>query len=100
VLERDDLHVDSWYFDGENTAHLALHFVEPADILAAWRSGALFFHNMPGRTASHVMIGEDAKGRVIYAVILETEAVGVWKVISAWESRFARRLWNERGASE
>jgi hypothetical protein len=100
VGEPDDITVDGWYFDEENTMHIALHFLEPADILAAWRAHPLYFRNLPGRTATHVMVGEDSKGRLLYAVILETDTIGMWKVISAWESRFVRRLWRNRGVSK
>jgi hypothetical protein len=38
------------------------------------------------------MVGYDSLGRVLYVPILCVEWPDVWRVISAWESRFARRL--------
>jgi hypothetical protein len=42
------------------------------------------------------MVGYDQTGRVLYVPILCVEEPGIWRVISAWESRFAQRLL-ERG---
>lgn len=62
------------------------------DVEHALANAPLFFHNVPGRSATHVMVGQDETGRVLYVPLLCVEAPDVWRVISAWESRFARRL--------
>jgi hypothetical protein len=46
-----------------------------------------------------VMIGGDDRGRVLYVAILGTDKPDIWKPISGWESRVARRLFNQQKQS-
>jgi len=88
--------VDNFDWDGQNVEHIARHDVSPAEVEYALRNGASFFRNLQGRSATHIMIGIDQRGRVLYVPILRIEWPGKWRVISAWESRFARRLISDR----
>lgn len=93
VGELDEiLEVSSLDWDDENVSHIAKHDVAPDDVEYALANAPLFFRNLPGRSATHVMVGQDDLGRVLYVPILCVEPPDVWRVISAWESRFARRL--------
>src|SRR5688572_8346759 len=84
----------AWDPDG-NVAHIAAHDVTPADVHAVLRNVPLFFSNLPGRTATHVMIGEDARGRVLYVPMMH-KGGGRWRVVTAFENRSVRRMWQER----
>jgi hypothetical protein len=75
--------------------HIAVHDVTPADVYAVLRNRPLFLLNLPDRTASHVMIGEDAKGRVLYVPMMH-DGGGRWRVVTAFENRSVRRMWQER----
>jgi hypothetical protein len=101
VLDRDllELAIDGFEWDDDNTSHLARHDVVPADVEAAYANDPLFLQNVPEQTATHVMIGPDARGRILFVAILKTETNGIWRAITSWESRAARRLYNQqRGA--
>lgn len=90
----DDIDVGSLDWDDENRAHIASHGVAREDVEFALANSPWFFRNLSGRSATHIMIGRDAKGRVLYVPLLHVESPdAVWRVISAWESRFARRLY-------
>lgn len=97
VGEPDDS-VDVWWLDwnDENVAHIARHEVTRENVEYVLANAPSFFQNLPDRSATHVMVGYDQTGRVLYVPILCVEEPGIWRVISAWESRFARRLL-ERG---
>ena len=90
----DDIDIDGLDWDDENRSHIARHDVDREDVDFALANSPLFFRNLPGRSATHIMIGRDKKGRVLYVALLRLERPdAVWRVISAWESRFARRLY-------
>ena len=93
VGERDDsIEVLSFDWDDFNVNHVARHDVSREDVEFVLTMAPLFFRNLHGRSATHVMVGRDSLGRVLYVPIFCVEWPGVWRVISAWESRFARRL--------
>ena len=93
VGEPDDgIEVASLQWDDENIDHIARHGVTREDVEHGLANGPLFFQNVPGRSATHVMVGQDETGRVLYVPILCVEWPDVWRVVSAWESRVARRL--------
>ena len=86
--------VDVWWLDwnDEVVAHIGRHQVTREDVEYVLVHSPRFFQNLPGHSATHVMVGKDETGRVLYVPILFAEEPGIWRVISAWESRFARRL--------
>jgi hypothetical protein len=84
------------YGPEQNVEHFARHDVTPEDVLAVLRNGAIFFEGLPGRSATHVMIGRDDRGRVLFVAILAMDEPQLWKPISGWESRLARRLFNQQ----
>ena len=94
MVGQPDDGVDVWWLDwnDEIVAHIARHQITSEDVEYALTNAPRFFQNLPGRSATHVMVGTDQKGRVLYVPILCLEEPGIWRVISAWESRFARRL--------
>ncbi len=100
VGESDYVDVSSLIWDDENVSHIAKHGVAPEHVEYILGNDPLFFENLSGRSATHVIIGTDQLGRVLYVPILRAEWSGVWRVISAWESRFARRLVKEDGNEE
>lgn len=82
VGEPADIEIEGFlweYGPGQNVEHLARHDVSPADVFDVLHSGLLLFENVAGRTATHILIGQDRRGRVLYIAILETEEHGVWK---------------------
>ncbi len=102
VGEQDEIRVSYLDWDEQNTEHIARHDVAPEDLEFVLANGPLFFRNLPGRSATHIMIGRDNYGRVLYVPMLCVEWPDVWRVVSAWESRFARRLYggNQEGSDE
>jgi hypothetical protein len=59
----------------------------------------LGFENLPDRGGTHIMAGPDKAGRILYISIKPTTITGLWEPVTGWESRVARRLWeNERGS--
>jgi hypothetical protein len=93
VGEPADIEVAAFEWTVENVVHIASHYVSPLDVEAVRSSSPLFFVNLPGRSASHVMIGRDGRGRALYVPIVCVSVPDIWLVVSARESRFARRLY-------
>lgn len=91
-----EIDILNWDFDEQNSEHLARHDVEPADIYVVWQSDPAYFLNLPGRIATHIMIGRDASGRTLYVPILETQNPGTWRAVTGWQSSYARRLYDAR----
>jgi hypothetical protein len=100
VREPVDIEILSWEFDEENTEHLARHDVAPEDVLSVWSGSPAFFVNLPDRSGTHIMVGEDSRARWLYIAILETSVHGCWRSITGWQSRIARRLAVNKGGSE
>jgi len=92
VGEPADIVIETFDWDSQLIEHIARHDVGPADVESALRNQARFFLNLPGRSATHVMVGRDRWDRVLYVPILCIDWPDRWRVISAWESRFARGL--------
>lgn len=57
----------------------------------------LFYRNLPGRRASHVMIGRDGRGRSLYIALLAVTEVGNWFPVTGWQSALAHRLLEQEG---
>ncbi len=73
VGEPADIEVDDLDWDAQNVEHIARHDVMPEDVEFALRNGARFFLNLPGRSATHVMVSRDQWRRVLYVPILWLE---------------------------
>ena len=83
-----------WEYEPDgNVEHLARHDVSPDDVYAVLQSSPMFFLNLPEPTASHIMIGPDGRGRVLYIALLATPETGIWKAVTGWDSRLARRIY-------
>ena len=99
-LRRVVIRVDSfvWNFErGRNVEHVARHQLTPGDVDSVLDHAPLFFRNVPGRTATHVMVGRDSQGRALWVGIVRTGKNGEWYPITAMEHRQMRRFLEERG---
>jgi hypothetical protein len=92
--------IQQFEFDSVNREHMARHDVEESDIRAVLEARPLFFMNMPGRTATHVMVGMDGRGRVLFIPMYETDDIGIWRPVTGWESREARAIYAEFEAGD
>jgi uncharacterized DUF497 family protein len=92
VGDRDGIQVSALEWDEQNTEHIRRHGVEPEDVESVLANAPLFFRNLSGRSATHIMVGQDYSGRVLYVPLVCVDWPRVWRVVTAWESRFARRL--------
>lgn len=92
VGEPAEIEVNDLDWDHQNVEHIARHDVGPMEVEFVLGNEPRFFLNKPGRSATHVMVGEDQWGRVLFVPILCVEWPTKWRVISAWESRVARKL--------
>jgi hypothetical protein len=88
VGEQADIEVTGFEFNDDNTSHLARHDVTPMDISAVNGNSPRYFHNLPDRAGSHVMIGPDDRG--------------VWRPVTGWRMtrREALRLYELRGVED
>ena len=100
VGEPAEIIVGAFQWEAAVEEHIARHGLERTDVEEARNSRPMFFENLPGRTATHVMLGRDTQGRILYVAIRFEAPPDVWKVITAWESRLARRLWKEHTGEE
>ena len=64
-------------WDEEIGAHFARHQVAMEDVLAVARSDFLGFENLPDRGGTHVMIGPDSSGRILFVSIRPTSTPGI-----------------------
>ena len=94
VGEPAEIFLEDLYWDEEIREHIRRHSIEQEDVEAVLRGGPRFFSNLPGRAASHVMLGYDGKGRALYVAIQQMSDT-TWAPVTAWESRQARRLLEE-----
>jgi hypothetical protein len=81
-------------WDEANESHLADHGLTAEMVEEVLDNDPLFFNNVPGRTATHVMIGVTNSGSHLRISILETHP-GVWRPITGWRSSEAHRLWQQ-----
>ena len=86
-----DIDISGLDWDDENVDHIARHEVEPADVEFVLANAPLFFRNLPGRSATHVVVGWDSKDRALFVPVLQV-GPDKWRVITAFESRNARKL--------
>ena len=93
VGQPDAIDVDDLEIDEVNLAHLANHDVAPDEVEHVRLHAPSFFRNLRGRAGSHIMIGRDQRGRVLYVVLVETAVPGRWRPITGWESRLARTIY-------
>ena len=98
VGEPVEIDVRGLTWDQDIDDHFARHQVDYEDLRAVVKNRPLTFFNLPGRGGSHVLIGPDHRGRILYVSIKATETPGIWDPVTGWESRLARRIWErERG---
>lgn len=92
VGEPAEIEVGKFVWTPENRDHIGRHFVTPTDVDYVLANTPAFFLNLPGRSATHVMVGRDPVGRALYVAIRRAGESDEWVVITAWESRVARRM--------
>jgi hypothetical protein len=92
--------IEDFVWDEEIEEHFARHWLSQDDVLAVAKSDFLGFENLPDRGGTHVMIGPDEAGRILYVSIRPTSTSGLWEPVTGWESRLGRRIWaKERGGA-
>ena len=71
-MQRVEIEVDAFDYDDQNEAHLAEHGVTPDEIDSVLYNKPRFFANLPGRSATHVMIGlrQTRTGSITYRLFL------------------------------
>lgn len=100
VGERDDITVEAfaWYYGPEgNVAHLAAHDVTVEDVYSVLAGRPLYYRNLPGRRATHVMIGRDQRRRSLFVTLLATAEPGEWLPVTGWRSAVAHRILAQEG---
>ena len=98
VGEQVELDIETLTWNALIEEHFARHHVTHENVMAVLNNRPLVYENLPERGGSHLMIGRDDLGRILYISIRPTDAERIWEPVTGWESRFARRLWNrERG---
>jgi hypothetical protein len=93
VGERRQIEVEAFEWD-DNEEHLARHGLTLEVVEQVRDNAPRFFANLPGRTASHVMIGPDLSGSFCYVAIMATARPGVWPITGWRLGRRAPRLYN------
>lgn len=94
------MHVADLFFTPEVIAHLARHDVSERNVRRVLAGSPRFFNNLPGRAATHVMIGPDDRERILFIALIETGHDDVWEPITGWESRAARAIYAELEAKD
>ena len=89
------IQIEGIIWDDDIEAHFARHEVALEDVMAVLDSSPLSFRNVEGRGGSHVLIGLGARHRILYISLRRTTRPAIWEPATGWESRFARRLWQE-----
>ena len=98
VGEPVEIAIEALIWDEEIERHFARHLVNHGNVMAVLDSDPITHENLPGRSGTHVMIGPDDSGRILYVSIKPTDMPNVWEPVTGWQSRLARRLWlRERG---
>ncbi len=92
------LHIDLWEWDEANLDHLARHGITLELVEdEIWTEAPKYNKNLPGRSASHFMIGPDRGGTMWTICILQVgEAPAIWRAITGWESKSHEKAWYRR----
>jgi hypothetical protein len=85
---------DVWELDIAVTVadHIGHRDIAPEDIRSLIDGDYLVRRNRSGRTASHLLLGTDRRGRCLAVPILATNVLGVWRAITAWPCKNVERL--------
>ena len=89
-----------WDFDpGGNVDHLAVHEVTPGDVRHVHEHDPIYVRNLPslGRSATHVMVGRDARSRSLAIFMVETARTGIWYVVTGRRGADAHQLLERHG---
>jgi hypothetical protein len=95
MVERVELDIDALTWSEDIEEHFARHLGSHRNVMAVRDNDPLVYTNLPDRGGTHVMIGPDDLGRVLYISIRPADAVNAWQPVTGWESRLARRLWED-----
>jgi hypothetical protein len=93
VRGREHIDVLAITWDDEIEEHFARHDVTYEDIMNVLASNPLTFRNLPGRGGTHVVVGPDNRGRILYISLRRAVDPTVWEPVTGWQSRYARLLW-------
>jgi hypothetical protein len=83
----EQVEVGGIVWSDEIEAHFARHDVSYTDILTVLTRNPLGFRNLEGRGGTHVVIGPDLRGRILYISLRPTSEPAVWEPVTGWESR-------------
>lgn len=92
-----------WDFEaGGNVDHLASHGVSPGDVHFVHEHDPIYVRNLPSlsRSATHVMVGRDARKRSLAIFIVETARRGIWYVLTGRRGADAHALLERHGRIE
>lgn len=92
VGEPADIEVSELEFPDSTLPKLAGHKISPLEVLDVLTNAPDFFHNLPGRSGTYVMLGPNRQGRFRYVVLIETEIPGTWRVITGYPYATRRAL--------
>ena len=81
-----DIEVDGLVFDDENETKFAKHSVTVAEVQEVYDLAPRFYENLPGRRASHAMLGPSYEGRLLL-VPIEAYRGTLWRPVTAFEPR-------------
>lgn len=81
-----EIDVDALLFDDENERKFGQHGVSVAEVQEVYELSPRFYANLPGRRASHAMLGPTYRGRMIL-VPIESLGNGVWRPVTAFQPR-------------
>lgn len=75
--------VDALVFDDENEAKFAAHGLTVEDVQQVLDNRPRYYRNLPGRRASHVMLGPTFDGEML-VVPLELYEDALWRPVTAF----------------
>jgi hypothetical protein len=84
-----DIDVSGLLFDDENERKLLAHGITVVEVQEVYDLAPRFYTNLPGRRASHAMLGPTFNGRLIL-VPIEEVSEGLWRPVTGFEPRAAQ----------
>src|SRR5580765_2287567 len=81
------IEIDDLEWDDENMHHCAANGVNMWDAEAVLRARPRFFPNKESRRGTHMMVGNDAKGRFCTIILRMSARPRAWRPVTAWPSK-------------
>lgn len=87
----DSIRVDSFIWDVSpdgNVLHIQRHNVRPGDVEDVAANEPHYYLNLPGKSATHIMVGPNRTGRFLLVAMSRSGSETSWYVITAvWLER-------------